>query len=93
MTYEIQQTPFIVITYILELEAGKYYVGRTTNLNRRLAEHISQDYKGSLWTDKYKFVCLLEARLGDTEVETTIEMINRYGFENVRGGPWCRTDY
>lgn len=44
--------------YVLALENGFFYVGKTYNLARRLEEH--KEMKGSLWTKKHKFIELYE---------------------------------
>ena len=42
----------MVNIYVLKLKSGKYYVGKTNNVNVRLNDHIRS--KGSTWTKKYK---------------------------------------
>lgn len=42
----------MVFIYILQLEQGKYYVGKTTNYAFRFERHFSSG--GSAWTKKYK---------------------------------------
>ncbi|MBN1622260.1 MAG: GIY-YIG nuclease family protein [Endomicrobiales bacterium] len=37
--------------YVLKSKEGKYYIGQTNNLDRRLEQHRSGD---SIWTRKYK---------------------------------------
>ena len=90
---QIHLSPFCVITYVLELENGKWYVGQTTNLNKRLCEHFSDKFKGSLWTSHHKPVSLHQIFIGDCENEQTIHMMQLYGSSNVRGGAWCKVDY
>jgi len=42
-------------TYILQSEStGRYYVGSTDNLDRRVAQHNDPDYKGSKTTKRFK---------------------------------------
>ena len=48
----------MVFIYILKLQAGKYYVGKTTNPSFRLDKHFNGD--GSAWTKKYAPIKLLE---------------------------------
>ncbi len=38
--------------YILKLEGGNYYVGRSTNLKQRIKDHF--DGNGSAWTNLHK---------------------------------------
>lgn len=89
-TDQIHTHPYCVITYVLELENNKWYVGKTTNLNRRLCEHFSPDHKASIWTDLHKPIDVHEWVVGDLEVEKFFEYMTKYGFANVRGSYWCR---
>ena len=78
--------------YVLSLEQGKYYVGKTyKTINERYAEHC-KGY-GSGWTKRYKVIELVEAYENcsdyDEDKFTKIYMA-KYGIENVRGGAYCR---
>ena len=44
--------------YILKLEKGKYYIGKSNKLNKRLTDHFT--LYGSGWTKKYKPVKVIE---------------------------------
>ena len=44
--------------YVLKLEGGKYYVGKTNNPNIRVNNHFNSN--GSVWTKKYKPLSVLE---------------------------------
>lgn len=81
--------------YALKLEHGKYYVGITSrkDVNTRVEEHISG--VGARWTLLHKPVDIIEVKdLGlvpkkvaeNTENEITIEYMDRFGTQNVRGG-------
>lgn len=86
--------PFgIQYVYFWELEEGKFYVGWSENLSRRIDEHLSDE--GSIWTKKYHPISIIEICRGDKSVEKqkTLEYMKLKGWENVRGGPWCSTDY
>ena len=77
--------------YILQLEKDKYYVGFTERKDGdRFIEHFSG--KGSSWTKLYKPIQVIEWRVGTLEDEdsVTLEMMNKYGWWNVRGGKWCK---
>ncbi|VBB17722.1 hypothetical protein YASMINEVIRUS_185 [Yasminevirus sp. GU-2018] len=77
--------------YVLELEHNKYYVGRTKSLLTRLADHMAGTGKGSLWTQKYKPVELLDI-FPDREFEedrVTLKLMKEKGVDNVRGGSFC----
>lgn len=78
--------------YILELEESKYYVGKTTNLERRIDEHFS-GIKSSEWTKKYKPINVLKV-IHDCdrfdEDKFTLKYMSIYGILNVRGGPFVQ---
>lgn len=79
--------------YILQLEHGKYYVGKTDDISRRYAEH--KDGMGSEWTKLHKPVKMLETRQiksEDDETVVTKELMKKYGVDNVRGGAYCQRE-
>ena len=81
----------MVYIYVLKLKYNKYYVGKTENPNFRLNDHF--DANGSEWTRKYKPITVHEIRPDcDSKDETIItqEYMEKYGIDNVRGGPWCK---
>jgi len=77
----------MVFIYILKLQAGKYYVGKTTNPSFRLDKHFNGD--GSAWTKKYAPINVIELIPDcddyDEDKYTKIWM-DKYGVANVRGG-------
>jgi predicted GIY-YIG superfamily endonuclease len=79
--------------YVWELQGGKYYVGWSENLSRRLDEHISEE--GSIWTRKYSPIGIVEIVRGDKQTEKmkTLQYMKKKGFENVRGAGWCSFEY
>lgn len=92
----VVHTPFPVGTeyvYVWLLEENKYYIGWSQQLPTRLEHH--QSNKGALWTKKYKPISIVEIHQGGKELEKqkTIEYIQKYGFENVRGSYWCQVEY
>jgi predicted GIY-YIG superfamily endonuclease len=77
--------------YILKLEGNKYYVGKTTNPDRRFKSHIESS--GSSWTTKYPPIKQLKIiRNCDKydEHKYTIKYMEKYGIDNVRGASYCR---
>lgn len=70
---------------MLRLAQNKFYVGKTANLENRIAQH--KNGAGSSWTKKYKVLDLIESvpdfRFGETCV--TLRCMERYGISNVRG--------
>lgn len=77
----------MVLIYILQLEEGKYYIGKTNNPHFRLEAHF--DANGSAWTRTYKPLNVLEI-ITDCddfdEDKITIRHMEKYGINNVRGG-------
>jgi hypothetical protein len=77
--------------YVLQLESGKYYVGKTSDVARRYAEH--KNGQGSEWTKIFKPVKLLETReikSDHDENNLTKDLMQKYGIENVRGGSYSQ---
>jgi cellular nucleic acid-binding protein len=77
--------------YVLKLQKGKYYVGKTQDVMKRYKEH--QDGKGSSWTSKYPPISLLESRpiiSVHDENNTTKDYMKKYGVEQVRGGSYSQ---
>lgn len=76
-------------TYVLQLARGKYYVGSTNNLQRRLSEHFSG--YGAKWTQKYQPQKLVYTKKGKGhENALTKDTMRKYGIDNVRGGSWSQ---
>lgn len=76
--------------YVLLLESGKYYVGKSRDSNKRIATHT--DSNGSAWTKKYHPIKLVETidNPGPYDEDgMTIKYMSLYGIENVRGGSFC----
>ena len=77
----------MVFIYILQLEKGKYYIGKTNNPQFRLETHFNLN--GSEWTKIYKPLKVLEIKPNcddyDEDKYTRIYM-DKYGINNVRGG-------
>lgn len=90
--------------YILELENNNYYVGITTNIERRMKEHITNH--GAIFTREHQMVrkignvpCIelinfINFRNGriiseyDCEELVTLCMIDKYGIQNVQGAQY-----
>ena len=83
--------------YVLRLEGGHnfdehFYVGSTHQLNIRVAQHIA--LCGAKFTKLYKFVPIHSVELvnGDAlqrENELTLELMNTFSSDQVRGGKYC----
>lgn len=77
----------MVYIYVIKLEQNKYYIGKTDNPNFRLQNHF--DSKGSKWTTIYKPLKIIELKQNCDiydEDKITIQYMNKYGINNVRGG-------
>ena len=89
-------TPFYTSTqmsktniYILRLEGGRYYVGKSDNIMNRYQQHMNGS--GSAWTRKYKPVALekmIENVSPFEEDKYTKEYMSKYGMDKVRGGSY-----
>lgn len=76
--------------YILQLQEGKYYVGQTKNLEKRLKQHWNG--QGSTWTQLYKpLTCLkvITQKSPYDEHNYTLEYMKEYGIDSVRGASFC----
>jgi hypothetical protein len=76
--------------YVLQLEKGKYYIGKTTNPQFRLEQHFSSS--GSQWTKKYtpkKVLQIIPNCDNFDEDKYTLKYMEQYGINNVRGGSFC----
>lgn len=82
------------VIYVLELEDGKYYVGRSESdegVDARIEIHKQQG-SGSAWTKKYKFVrevCRKRNCSAFDEDIVTLQYMQEKGLPNVRGGSYC----
>ena len=79
--------------YILRLEGGKYYVGKSSNVVERFQQHLSGS--GSAWTKKYKPVQLLRTITNASPFEEdryVKEYMSKFGIDNVRGGAYVEVE-
>jgi cellular nucleic acid-binding protein len=75
--------------YVLRLSSGKFYVGKTDNVDRRFQQHVSGS--GPSWTRKYKPIAIEKTIRNASPFEEdkeTKEYMNKYGIDNVRGGTY-----
>ena len=81
--------------YKLNLEGDKKYVGKTTNINRRMEQHFSGN--GAKVTQKFKPINgeIVDTCPGffadDLEQKHTDANIKKYGYHNVRGGMYTNS--
>jgi len=80
--------------YVLRLHNDKWYVGRTSNVERRFEQHVSGD--GAKWTFLHKPINIHEIREieSDNDEDTiTREYMKQFGIYNVRGGRYCAVEF
>ena len=84
-----------MLLYVLECSPTKsggpatWYIGVSYALNNRIAQHASG--RGSAWTRIHPVVRIAEVRMNATlqlERDVTLQYMRRYGWQNVRGGPY-----
>ena len=78
--------------YILRLAKGKYYVGKTNDVQKRYWEH--KVGKGAEWTRKYPPVCIQQIIRDASpfdEDRYVKEYMSKFGVESVRGGSYSQT--
>lgn len=80
--------------YVLELEGGLIYVGKSSDPKRRLAQHTTG--KGATFTKKHaptgRFLERIGTLEGDgdgPERDETLRQMHRNGFDKVRGWKYC----
>ena len=79
--------------YVLLLQNGKYYVGRTNDVSRRFREH--RDGTGTAWTQLHPALKILRHRpclSPHDEATTTLDVMREFGIDNVRGGIYCNLE-
>lgn len=73
--------------FIARLEHGKWYVGKSSNVNTRVS---NLKKGGNKWTQMNKIIALEEVRENADLKEVTLELMRKYGWENVRGYAWSQ---
>lgn len=75
--------------YILRLQGGNYYVGKTADTTRRYQKHLAGT--GSAWTRKHRPVALERVITNASpfdEDRYVKELMAKYGIDKVRGGAY-----
>lgn len=88
-----KMAPTASFIYAMRLKGDKYYVGRSRNLARRFLDHKTG--KGSVWTKLHGVDSIIELYDDNNdfkEVQLTLQYMKKYGVNNVRGGPFCKTE-
>jgi predicted GIY-YIG superfamily endonuclease len=79
--------------YVLRLQGGKYYVGKSENVAKRYQQHLAGS--GSAWTKLHRPVSLVKTIENVSpfqEDAITKEYMEKYGTDNVRGGSYVQVD-
>lgn len=80
----------MVYIYVLILQQNKYYIGKTSNPQYRIEDHVN--LQGSAWTTKYRPINIHQL-IPDCddfdEDKYTMKYMKEKGIENVRGGSFC----
>jgi len=79
--------------YVLRLAGGRYYVGKSDDVNKRYSQHLKG--QGSAWTQKYKPIALEKTIPNVSHFEedkVTKEYMAKYGIDKVRGGTYVAVD-
>jgi putative endonuclease len=80
------------LVYVLECENNCYYIGVSSNLNARLAQHFEGE--GAAFTRKNKPIKLIEVHIGGEakENEITEKYIEKYTLRKVSGGKYVNVN-
>jgi predicted GIY-YIG superfamily endonuclease len=79
--------------YVLRLEGGHYYVGKSDNIMNRYQQHLNG--YGSAWTRKHKPISIdktYENVSSFEEDKITKEYMSKYGIDKVRGGSYVEIE-
>ena len=79
--------------YILQLQHGCFYVGKSDNPTKRFTQH--KNGRGSAWTRLHKPIRMVKKmKMTSTlqEDQITEEWMKKKGIEKVRGGMYCQIE-
>jgi predicted GIY-YIG superfamily endonuclease len=79
--------------YILRLQGGYWYIGKSANPMKRYEEHLQG--KGSAWTTLHKPIAcerIISNVSAFDEDKYTKEYMAKYGIDKVRGGTYVETE-
>jgi hypothetical protein len=82
------------VLYVLRLQNEKWYIGRSSNLERRFTQHMNGT--GAKWTVLHIPINIHESRplVSDEDEDlVTLEYMKQYGIYNVRGGTYCAVEF
>jgi predicted GIY-YIG superfamily endonuclease/uncharacterized Zn ribbon protein len=80
--------------YVLQLEEGKYYVGKTIrSVHQRFKEHKAGN--GAAWTSRYvpiRRIHAFQTDDDDAENKEVRRQMEQFGIDNVRGGSYSQVE-
>ena len=83
-------------TYVLLLQNGNFYVGSTGNIYIRMVDHFFDTERSSLWVREHgppiRIVEICRNSSPDDEERKTLEYMDMFGWEKVRGSHWCKVE-
>jgi hypothetical protein len=82
-----------MIIYVLKLAENKYYIGKTSDFDRRIADHSTG--RGSEWTKLYPYQYVIDSMNQThafTELAVTLKYMSEFGIDNVRGSIYCQVN-
>ena len=82
--------------YVLLLKNSKFYVGCSDNIYARLLDHYAMSPSSAVWVRKHgpvqRVVEVMRNCSRDVELYKTMEYMSMFGWENVRGASFCRSE-
>jgi len=79
--------------YVLSLKNNKYYVGLSSQINKRITNHFKN--RTTNWIKKYPVInvkCIINNCSKVFENDLTLYLMNIYGWQNIRGGAWTKVN-
>jgi len=96
--YLLHKRKVTIRLYVLELEHDCWYVGFSSNPEKRFKKHLRGS--GANWTKLHKPIEIhtvretklyLDSEAAQLENELTLDYARNYGTDKVRGGGYCQT--
>lgn len=77
--------------YVLQCQSNKWYIGKSVDFTNRFIEHVTKN--GSAWTIKYPPIEIFDVKPLSSKFDEdnlTMEYMDKYGIDNVRGGAYVQ---
>jgi len=83
-------------TYALLLQDECVYVGSSNSIYMRLMEHMHDQERSSIWVREHgpviRVLEVVRNSKHDDETYKTLEYMNLFGWQSVRGAGWCKLE-